>query len=127
MGVSADHVASKSDEVLEYIRWHWKNLGYAPTYRSIGKACDIKSTSTVQGYLNRLRWRGLISIGPKGQIIQPTNNGDVRYCDHDWRVLSLTNPMPIVCSACGHKTEVEYDPPENCDPTDLLKYTGKAQ
>ena len=43
----------KQQRVLDYVRKQIKEEGYAPSVREICKALDLKSTSTVHGYLAR--------------------------------------------------------------------------
>ena len=50
----------KQQRVLDYVREQIKKDGYAPSVRDICKALDLKSTSTVHGYLARLEKKGLI-------------------------------------------------------------------
>lgn len=50
----------KQQRVLDYVRKQIKEEGYAPSVREICKALDLKSTSTVHGYLARLKKKGLI-------------------------------------------------------------------
>ena len=46
--------------ILKYIQKQTINNGYAPSVREIGRAVDLSSTATVQGYLNDLEERGFI-------------------------------------------------------------------
>ena len=50
----------KQQRVLDYVKEQIKKDGYAPSVREICKALDLKSTSTVHGYLARLEKKGLI-------------------------------------------------------------------
>lgn len=50
----------KQQRVLDYVKEQIKKEGYAPSVREICKALDLKSTSTVHGYLTRLQKKGLI-------------------------------------------------------------------
>ena len=50
----------KQQRVLDYVREQIKKDGYAPSVRESCKALDLKSTSTVHGYLARLEKKGLI-------------------------------------------------------------------
>ena len=50
----------KQQRVLDYVREQIKKDGYSPSVRDICKALDLKSTSTVHGYLARLEKKGLI-------------------------------------------------------------------
>ena len=45
----------KQQRVLDYVKEQIKEKGYAPSVREICKALDLKSTSTVHGYLARLK------------------------------------------------------------------------
>ena len=46
--------------ILECIESFIEANGYAPSVREIGRAVDLKSTSTVHGHLNRLEKKGLL-------------------------------------------------------------------
>jgi len=122
MGISKN----ASDKIVKYISWHWENLGCAPTYRAIGEACDLKSTSTVQVYLKNLEKNGRITIGAKGKNIRLVNDGDPRFCNHDWRVLKIANPMPLKCADCHKTTEVEYTATRGSKIASLLRYIGNT-
>lgn len=50
----------KQQKVLDFVKEQMKRDGYAPSVREICKALDLKSTSTVHGYLVRLEKKGLI-------------------------------------------------------------------
>ena len=50
----------KQQRVLDYVKEQIKKDGYAPSVREICKALDLKSTSTVHGYLMRLQKKGLL-------------------------------------------------------------------
>ena len=50
----------KQQKVLDYVKEQIKREGYAPSVREICKALDLKSTSTVHGYLSRLEKKVLI-------------------------------------------------------------------
>jgi repressor LexA len=114
------------DKILKYIGWHWDNLGYAPTYRAICAAVGVTSTSTVSVHLKELERQGLIKFGSKGRNIRLVNNGDVRYCAHDWRVRKIANPMPLQCKDCGKTTEVEYTAKTTFENAAVLRYVGNV-
>ena len=57
MGRTSD----KRDKILQFIRSFIKENGYAPTVREIGIAVGLKSSSSVQYQLSRLREDGLLS------------------------------------------------------------------
>ncbi len=46
--------------ILKYIQKQMEINGYAPSVREIGRAVDLSSTATVQGYLNKLEEKGFI-------------------------------------------------------------------
>lgn len=59
--------------VWEFILKYWAANGLAPTYREIGEACEINSTSLVRYYLDRLQVAGKIERKPgvaRGIIIK---------------------------------------------------------
>jgi SOS-response transcriptional repressor LexA len=125
MTTSAEY-AQRNKRVLKYIGWYWERYGFSPSYRSIGKAIGVASTSTVYGIIKHLEQNGHIQRNPVNHTIRLLNTGDPETCRHDWRVRKVANPLKIECADCGRKTEVEYDPPKDCPLTDLLKYTGKV-
>lgn len=51
----------KEQNMLDYIRTTLRSTGYSPTVRDIQTALNIKSTSTVHAYLDRLEAKGYIS------------------------------------------------------------------
>lgn len=55
-----NNATDKQLRVLNFVNEQIKKDGYAPTVREICKALDLKSTSTVHGYLTRLQKKGLI-------------------------------------------------------------------
>lgn len=54
----------KTEQILCFIRRFTKEKGFGPTIREIGAAVDLRSTSTVVGYLTRMTRAGLISSIP---------------------------------------------------------------
>lgn len=53
-------ITDKQQRVLNYVKEQIRKEGYAPSVREICQALDLKSTSTVHGYLTRLQKKGLI-------------------------------------------------------------------
>ncbi|MGG0170996.1 LexA family protein [Paenibacillus dokdonensis] len=51
---------SRQQEILDYIIQHQKQKGYSPTFREIGAAVGLKSSSTVSGHLDRLENKRMI-------------------------------------------------------------------
>lgn len=56
----SDKATDKQLRVLNFVNEEIMKNGYAPTVREICQALDLKSTSTVHGYLARLEKKGLI-------------------------------------------------------------------
>ncbi|NAS18597.1 repressor LexA [Clostridium butyricum] len=55
---------NKQREIYEFLKEYTENCGYPPTVREICEAVSLKSTSTVQGHLERLQNKGLIKRNP---------------------------------------------------------------
>ena len=56
----SNKATEKQMRVLNFVNDEINKNGYAPTVREICQALDLKSTSTVHGYLARLEKKGLI-------------------------------------------------------------------
>lgn len=72
-------ITDKQLRVLNYVKECIKRDGYAPSVRDICKALDLKSTSTVHGYLVRLQKKGLIqkaSLKPRTITIVGDNESN---------------------------------------------------
>jgi len=54
----------RTQQVLEYIRKYRREKGISPTYREIGLACYITSTSGVRYHLDELERNGYITRHP---------------------------------------------------------------
>lgn len=54
----------KQEQIYEYLKSYTENKGYPPSVREICEAVDLKSTSTVHGYLKKLESEGLIKRDP---------------------------------------------------------------
>lgn len=59
-----DRLSSKQKEVLQAILDYTKEKKYPPTVRELGEMVGLQSSSTVQGHLERLKLKGLISWEP---------------------------------------------------------------
>lgn len=57
-------ISDKQDNILKFIKKELKNKGYPPSLREICKAVNLKSPSSVHGYLDRLEKKGLIRRDP---------------------------------------------------------------
>lgn len=51
---------SNFDQVFEFIRDYWRRKGISPSYREIGRACGLSSTSSVRYWLDALERQGYI-------------------------------------------------------------------
>jgi repressor LexA len=51
-------------QILDYLREHSRDHSYPPTFREIGRAVGLSSSSTVQNHLNTLETRGYITRDP---------------------------------------------------------------
>ena len=88
---------NKQLEILNYVKAHVKDKGYPPSVREICKGVNLKSTSTVHGYLVALEKKGYIKRDPtKPRAIEIT---DKNYIDLNQDAVSV----PIV----GHVTAGE--------------------
>ena len=47
-------------DILEFIETFWDENGYAPSFREIGEACGLRSTSSVGYHLSTLRSMGKV-------------------------------------------------------------------
>ena len=65
---------SRKQQVLEFITNYTDTRHYAPSYREIGEAVGLKSTSSVYRYIKRLQEDGLLRITdePKPRAISLT-------------------------------------------------------
>lgn len=57
-------VTKKQKDILFAINAYVEEHGYAPSIRDIGKMVNLTSSSTVQGYLERLKEKGYITWLP---------------------------------------------------------------
>jgi len=118
--------ATSADEAVKYIAWHWRELGYAPSYRKIAKAIGIRSTSTIHVILGNLEKMGRVQRDDKGGNVRLVNDGNPDFCLHDWRVEA---PVPegyrVLCLYCNRRTEVVHHVNPN-NPETWLRYAGEA-
>ena len=71
----SNKATDKQLRVLNFVNEEIMKNGYAPTVREICQALDLKSTSTVHGYLARLEKKGLIQKNAlKPRTIRVLNN-----------------------------------------------------
>ena len=54
----------RTGQVYKFLRSYHKKHGIAPTFREIGQACGINSTSNVRYHLDLLERAGLIERKP---------------------------------------------------------------
>ncbi len=77
-------ITDKQKKVLDFVQSEVREKGYPPSVREICKAVDIKSTSTVHSYLNRLEELGMISkdaTKPRAIKLLKPDELNVRYPD----------------------------------------------
>ncbi|WP_294379200.1 transcriptional repressor LexA [uncultured Clostridium sp.] len=55
---------NKQQEIYNFLKEYTEDTGYPPTVREICDAVSLRSTSTVQGHLERLQKKGLIKRNP---------------------------------------------------------------
>lgn len=60
-------LTKKQSEVLDFIRTHLKEYGYAPSYREIGDHFGLSSPATVYTHVQALVEKGMVSIGDEGE------------------------------------------------------------
>lgn len=57
-------LTEKQQQILDFVNKQVEEKGYPPSVREICSAVGFKSTSTVHGYLEKLRKNGLIAKDP---------------------------------------------------------------
>lgn len=65
----AGNSGKKQQEIMLYIQNYLLVHGYSPTVREIGKAVSLKSTASVQRYLDEMDEQGLIHKGSKPRTL----------------------------------------------------------
>ncbi len=60
-------LTKKQAEVLEYIRSHIDDVGYAPSYREIGEHFGLSSPATVHSHVQALVEKEMIRVGDDGE------------------------------------------------------------
>jgi len=61
------NLTKKQNDVLQYIKDHIQDSGYAPSYREIGDHFGLSSPSTIHGHVQALVEKGMIRIGDDGE------------------------------------------------------------
>lgn len=56
----AAELSTRQKKILTYIRDYVRGHGYPPSVREIGKAVNLRSSSTVHGHLSRLEAKGFL-------------------------------------------------------------------
>lgn len=59
-----NHLTSRQEAILAFIRKNVRDKGYPPSVREIGEAVGLASSSTVHGHLERLQQKGYIRRDP---------------------------------------------------------------
>ena len=84
-------LTTRQQELLTYIEEYTLRWGYCPSFRDMAKKLNVKSTSTISGYLDALEKAGYIRRTPnQSRSIELVS-------DDEWRHKSLT-PIPLVGS-----------------------------
>jgi repressor LexA len=60
-------LTKKQSDVLNFIRAHIEDYGYAPSYREIGEHFGLSSPATVHSHVQSLSEKGEISLGEDGE------------------------------------------------------------
>jgi len=122
-----NYTTRTGNDVVRYISWHWKQLGYPPSIRTIGKAVGISSTSTMQQVLKDLERQGKIIRDPYHRSVKVVNGKTPEVCEHDWRTQDTSaGIIRVICVACFRETEFEFQPdPEQ--PSTWMRFVGEVQ
>jgi len=122
-----NYTTRTGNDVVRYISWHWRQLGYPPSIRTIAKAVGITSTSTMQQVLKDLERQGKIMRDPYHRSVKVVNGKTPEVCEHDWRTKEPNGEIiKVICVACFRETEFEFHPdPEQ--PSTWLRFMGEAQ
>lgn len=84
-------LTTRQQELLTYIEEHTLRLGYSPSFRDMARKLNVKSTSTISGYLDALESAGYIRRNPnQSRSIELVS-------DDEWRHKNLS-PIPLVGS-----------------------------
>ena len=76
-GNGRDALTSRQRDILDAIRDHVTERGFAPSFREIGEAVGLKSPSSVKHQLQALEHKGFIRISAnKGRAIELIENPD---------------------------------------------------
>ncbi len=65
--MSPTPLTKKQTEILEHIRSHINEVGYAPSYREIADHFGLSSTATVHGHVQALVEKGVLNTGGEGE------------------------------------------------------------
>ncbi len=60
-------LTKKQAQILEYIRSHIEEYGYAPSYREIGDHFGLSSPATIHAHVQALCEKGVVAIGFDGE------------------------------------------------------------
>jgi len=63
-GVRTSELSPRQQRILQFIRQHVREHGYPPSVREIGRAVELRSSSTVHAHLARLEAKGYIRHDP---------------------------------------------------------------
>ena len=118
------------ERVLEYVsRYHDEN-GYAPTYREVGRAVGLLSTSSVSHYIKCLEKEGKVTMRPqRPRALSPTRGVSVRSGGDARRICLTTADGGEVCFDCsmvenGNGLELSFS--GILDATNLKQRVGRV-
>lgn len=62
--------------LIQFVRWSISSLGYAPTYREIGRKVGLRSSSSVHAHIERLVDKGYLTrVAGEPRTLQTTPEG----------------------------------------------------
>ena len=114
-------LSDKQVLVLEFIKEQLMSKGYPPSVREICTAVNIKSTSTVHGYLNKLEKLGYIRRDPTKpraiEVLDGNNNSNVSELNQEIINLPLVGQITAGEPILAQENIEEYIPL----PSNLIK------
>lgn len=73
-------MTSPQRAALDYIKAFWKEKGYGPSYREIGKAMGLASVSTIYRTVSMLARDGHVRLGGTRNIVPVEHEGCCPFC-----------------------------------------------
>lgn len=131
LGQEGSFATREGDNICRFIQQYWKEFGYAPSIRIIGKAFGMKSSETALNAIRELERQGRITRETAShRTIRVVAGFDHKTCEHDWRVRDTTEretkDLVVMCLLCQRVTSLPYEPdPQN--PTTWLRLMPKPE